>query len=71
MDYAPFYHRPILVIASTDDKDAAVAATKIYNAVDTQQKEIKMYQTGGHGTNLLTAQEGLPSVIGTWLEKWY
>lgn len=71
LDYAQFYSKPILVIASMDDKDAAVAATKIYNAVSTDSKELKMYQTGGHGTDLLTAQEGLSAVIGTWLKNRY
>ncbi|MFA6888007.1 MAG: alpha/beta fold hydrolase [Candidatus Woesearchaeota archaeon] len=71
LDYAPFYDRPILVIASMDDKDAAIAATKIYNAVNTEQKEIKLYQTGGHGTNLLITQEDLPAIIGTWLYNYY
>ncbi len=71
LDYAQFYDRPVLVIASMDDKEAAVAATKIYNAANTADKELKMYQTGGHGTNLFITQEGLPAVIGTWLKRWY
>jgi esterase/lipase len=54
-----------------DDKDAAVAATKIYNAVKTENKELKMYPTGGHGTALLTSQEGFSAMIGTWLHNWY
>ena len=71
LDYAQFYDEPVLVIASMDDTDAAVTATRIYNAVNTKDKDLKMYQTGGHGTNLLITQEGLPAVIGTWLKKWY
>jgi esterase/lipase len=71
LDYAQFYDRPILVIASMDDKDAAVAATKIYNAVNTDFKDIKLYQTGGHGTELLKNQEDISAVIGTWLKKYY
>ncbi len=71
LDYAQFYSKPIVIVAAMDDKDAAVAATKIYNAVQTENKELKMYQTGGHGTALLTSQEGFSAMIGTWLKKWY
>jgi esterase/lipase len=71
LDYAQFYNKPIVVVAAMDDKDAAVAATKIYNAVKTENKELKMYPTGGHGTALLTSQEGFSAMIGTWLHNWY
>lgn len=67
----PYYQKPVLFVASMDDKDAAVAATKLYNALGTDQKELKMYQTGGHGTKLLETQDGLPAVMVTWLQKWY
>lgn len=71
LDLMPYYQKPVLFVASMDDKDAAVAATKLYNALDTDQKELKMYQTGGHGTELLETQDGLPAVMVTWLQKWY
>lgn len=68
LELAPFYKKPVLVVASMDDKEAAVAATRIYNALGTEYKEIKMYPTGGHGTRLLETQDGLPAVIATWLQ---
>lgn len=71
VDYAQFYDRPVLIIAAMDDKNSAVAATKIYNAVNTEQKELQVYPTGGHGTELLKTQEGFSAVIGTWLHKYY
>jgi esterase/lipase len=71
LELAEFYDRPVLFVASLDDKDAAVAATKIYNAAGTEYKEIKMYQSGGHGTDILAAQDGLPAIMLTWLQKYY
>lgn len=66
VEFAAYYTNPILVIASLDDKDAAIAATKIYNAAATEYKDIEMFQTGGHGTALLI-QPSLPNTIGEWL----
>lgn len=71
LDLVPYYQKPVLFVASMDDKDAAVAATKLYNALGTDQKDLKMYQAGGHGTDLLKNQDGLPAIIVTWLQKWY
>ena len=71
LQLAEFYDRPVLVVASLDDKGAAIAATKIYNAAGTEYKEIKMYQSGGHGTDLLANQDGLPAIMVTWLQKYY
>ncbi len=71
IDLAEFYDRPVLIVASLDDKDAAVVATRIYNAVGTEYKDIKIYQTGGHGNDILETQEGLPAMIVTWLQNYY
>ncbi len=71
LDIAEFYDRPVLFVASFDDKEAAVAATKIYNAVNTEYKEIKLYQTAGHGTDILQNQDSSIAMIITWLWNYY
>ncbi len=68
---APYYDRPVLLVAAMNDKDAAVSATRIYNALETPYLDLKMYPTGGHGTEMLQNQEGLAAVIVTWLQGTY
>lgn len=68
---AQYYDRPVLIVAALDDKDAAVSATRIYNALETPYLDLKMYQTGGHGTEILQNQEGLAPIIVTWLQGTY
>lgn len=68
---APYYERPALIVAAMDDKEAAVAATRIYNAMKNPYVDLKMYPTGGHGTEMLTNQEGLAPTIVTWLQRTY
>ena len=67
LDIAPFYTRPVMIVVSLEDKDAAVAATKLYNAIGTQQPELKIYQNGGHGTDILKNVDGADATIITWL----
>lgn len=68
---APYYDRPVLIVAAMDDKDAAVSATRIYNALETPYLDLKMYPTGGHGTDILQNQEGLAAIIVKWLQETY
>ncbi len=68
---APYYDRPVLIVAAMDDKEAAVAATRIYNALETPYSDLKMYPTGGHGTEILQNQDGLAATIVTWLQGTY
>ncbi|MBI5001780.1 alpha/beta fold hydrolase [Candidatus Woesearchaeota archaeon] len=68
---APYYDRPVLIVAAMDDKEAAVAATRIYNAMENPYSNLKMYPTGGHGTEMLQSQDGLAATIVTWLQETY
>ncbi len=68
---ALYYDRPVLIVAAMDDKEAAVAATRIYNALENPYIDLKMYPTGGHGTEMLQNQEGLAATIVTWLQGTY
>ena len=68
---APYYDRPVMIVAAMDDKEAAVAATRIYNAIENPYTDLKMYPTGGHGTEMLKNQEGLAATIVTWLQGTY
>lgn len=68
---ASFYNRPVLFLASYADIDAAVAATKLFNAVNTDAKNIKLYDNG-HGTELLDLYgETVGEEILVWLQETY
>lgn len=67
LDIAPFYTRPVMIVVALDDKDAAVAGTKLYNSIGTAQPDLKVYQTGGHGTDILKNVDGIDATIITWL----
>ncbi len=67
LDIAPFYERPVMIVVALDDKDAAIAGTKLYNSIGTAQPDLKVYQTGGHGTDMLKNVDGLDATIITWL----
>jgi esterase/lipase len=71
LDIAGFYDRPVLFLASYADKDAAVAATKLFNAVNTEEKNIKFYEQG-HGTELFELyKEIVAEEVLFWLEGYY
>lgn len=68
---ASFYDRPVLFLASYADTDAAVAATRLFNAVNTDAKNIKLYQEG-HGTEILDLYgEVVAEEILAWLQESY
>ncbi len=64
LDVAQKITIPTFILASYADTDAAVAATKIFNAVNTSQKEIKIVNSG-HGTEMLNQEIVID--IGYWL----
>ncbi|MBI5073303.1 alpha/beta fold hydrolase [Candidatus Woesearchaeota archaeon] len=69
LDIAPFYTRPVMIVVALDDKDAAVAGTKLYNSIGTVQPNLnlKVYQAGGHGTDMLKNVAGADATIISWL----
>lgn len=67
LDIAQFYKMPVMIVAALDDKDAAVAATKLYNVIGTAQPNLKIYQEGGHGTDILKNVDSADTTIITWL----
>ncbi len=68
---ASFYDRPVFFLASYADTEAAVAATRLFNAVNTDAKNIKLYDEG-HGTELLDLYgEVVGKEILEWLQETY
>ncbi len=68
---ADYYDRPVLFFASYADTDAAVAATRLFNAVNTDAKNIKLYNKG-HGTELLDLYgKAVGEEILAWLQETY
>ena len=67
LESAKLYNKPVIFFASYEDKDAAVAATKLFNAVDTEYKDIKLLNKG-HGTEMLSELVGKDIV--NWLENY-
>lgn len=68
---ALYYDRPVMIVAAMDDKEAAVAATRLYNAMENPYINLKVYPSGGHGTEMLKNQDGLAATIVTWLQGTY
>jgi esterase/lipase len=68
IDVAHYYTKPGFFIASYEDKDAAIAATRLHNAISTDAKEVKLLNAG-HGTEMLGKLVGLD--ILTWLDNNY
>jgi pimeloyl-ACP methyl ester carboxylesterase len=60
--------RPVLIVASEEDKYAYQSAKKLYEIAQ-GEKELKIYQDAGHGTRIFDKEEGLEELITTWLEK--
>ncbi|MDI6717562.1 MAG: alpha/beta fold hydrolase [Patescibacteria group bacterium] len=60
-----------LIISSEDDEGNDNEAKKIFESIpENVQKELKIYKTGGHGTDILTGQPDLKNVIINFINKW-
>ncbi|MCH7760566.1 dienelactone hydrolase family protein, partial [candidate division TA06 bacterium] len=60
--------RPVLIVASEEDKYAYQSAKKLYELAK-GEKELKIYKNAGHGTRIFDKEEGLEDLILNWLEK--
>jgi len=60
--------RHVLVVVAEDDSYIDTGNT-LFEAITTQNKELKVYEEGGHGTRLLPVTN-LGEVIVDWLEKY-
>ncbi len=63
-----FGDRPLLLVAAEDDKDSADAVRKL-KATGGEKYEVKVYEKGGHGTNLFDAKVGLEDLLEQFLTK--
>jgi dienelactone hydrolase len=60
--------RPVLIVASEEDTEAAIAARSLIDlAVGPAQLE--MYQGAGHGTNMFDSRPELSELIVNWLDQ--
>ncbi len=66
MSAASIYSRPVYLAAGLADSYSAISTTKIYNELS-GQKEIKMYDSDKHGTDLLGSE--LNMLIVGWLDR--
>ena len=68
LPYVEHFTGPVLVIAGKEDEYASVSSTRIYNAIE-GIKDLKLYPTEQHGTNLL-AFENTYQDISYWLNEY-
>ncbi len=60
-------NRPLLMVAAEDDKDSADSVRKLKSAAANEKYETKIYEKGGHGTELFKV--GLSDLLEEFLEK--
>ncbi|MBS3060725.1 MAG: alpha/beta fold hydrolase [DPANN group archaeon] len=65
---APEYKSAAFLIAAFDDEYSASTVQTIDNAMKNQDNKIRIFESGGHGTNLLTTQPGVKQEIIDWLK---
>ncbi len=58
--------RPILLVASSDDRYSAISAEKL-EARAKGQKQLEMLAKAGHGTKMLTRDPALEGIVIEWL----
>lgn len=61
--------RPLLIIAAEDDKDSASASRRLAGLATGGRHELKIYQSGGHGTNLFAARADVEQHLEEFLLK--
>ncbi len=60
--------RPVLLVASTEDREAAVAVERLQQLAQGQQSVLSL-QNQGHGTAMLGRENGLEDAILKWLQE--
>ncbi len=59
----------ILIVAAEDDGENAKDATAIFDAIpELATKRLQIYEIGGHGTDILSAQKGLSKLLLEFVE---
>ena len=64
-----FGGRNLLMVAADDDAESADSVRKLRSAGNNNKYEIKIYEKGGHGTNLFKSKVGLEDLLETFLTK--
>ena len=66
-------HQSVMIIAARDDErqsgNAEDMAKEIFGALNTPEKELKIYDAGGHGNDLFITHPELENKIIEWLES--
>ena len=61
--------RPLLLVAAEDDKESADAVRKLKETSEGEKYEAKVFEKGGHGTNIFDANVGLQDLLEQFLTK--
>ncbi|CAN5323336.1 hypothetical protein BH20ACI1_BH20ACI1_22180 [soil metagenome] len=61
--------RPLLLVAANDDQESAETVKKLKSANANEKYEAKVYEKGGHGTNIFDANVGLQDLLEQFLMK--
>lgn len=61
--------RPLLLVAAADDKEPADAVKQLKLAGTNDKYEVKIFEKGGHGTNIFDANVGLQDLLEEFLMK--
>ncbi len=62
------YNRAVLIVASRDDVQSFGASKQLYN-LSRGEKEIKLYEDAGHGTNMFSKPDLADSIID-WMDNY-
>lgn len=62
-------NRPLLLAAAEDDKESADAVRKLKQTGASDKYESKVFEKGGHGTNIFVANVGLQDLLEQFLVK--
>ena len=60
--------RPVLLVASTEDKESADAVTAL-DKLALGKHTLKMVEGQGHGARMLGRQNGIEETIVNWLQE--
>lgn len=60
--------RPVMLVSSAEDREAAVAVDRLQQLAQGQQSVLSL-QDQGHGTNMLGRENGLEEAILKWLQE--
>ena len=64
-----FGDRPLFLAASSEDGYAA-ASTRTLAENASGEVELVLFDSAGHGTQMLTCEPGLPAAVIAWLEQY-